>query len=349
MRDSIGERPGSVLVVRTSSVGDIVLAEPVVAALRSGFPDATLGFVIDGRYVDLVRGNPGLANLHLLRGSSFGDIRALAAEIRAAGYDVVVDLHRNLRSLLLTRLSGARLVTAYRKREPLTTLRVRLMRGSFRARARLVQRYLDALAPLGIDTAYRAPRYFPADDDRERADARIAALGLERRAFAAVVPGAVWPTKRWPADRFAAVIERLGAELGLPSVLLGSDRERGLCEAVAGGAGAARVLAGEAGLGESAALISGARLYVGNDSGPTHIAVALGVPTVAVFGPTDPGQFDFGGHRVLYADLDCSACSFYGSTSCKLGHWRCMTSVSVDDVFAAAADLARPEAGEGES
>ena len=78
---------------------------------------------------------------------------------------------------------------------------------------------------------------------------------------------------------------------------------------------------------------------IGNDSGPTHIAMALGTPTVAIFGPTDPSQFDFEGHELVYADLPCSACSFFGTRRCRLGHWRCMASIPSGEVVAAARRL----------
>ncbi len=100
-------------------------------------------------------------------------------------------------------------------------------------------------------------------------------------------------------------------------------------------------------LGGTAAIIAGAALYVGNDSGLTHVAAALGTPTVAVFGPTDPGQFDFAGHAVVFADVPCSACSFFGGDSCRLGHWECMRLIRPEDVVRAALGLlaARGRAG----
>jgi len=338
MNDPRVPAPESVLVVRASSIGDVVLTEPVVAALRETLPGARIGFVVAERYVDLVRGNSSISTLHLVRGNSANGLRALAAEVRSASYEVVVDLHRNMRSVFLSRVSGARVVTAYRKRSLADTVRVRFLRRPFRARRLLVERYLEALAPLGVASeAYRAPRYHPAPDDRERAEGRLRALGLEGRGYAVVAPGAKWATKRWPADRFASVAARVEGELGLPVILLGSHSERGICREVAGGGRRAeRVLAGEASLGESAAIISLAALFIGNDSGPTHIAAAGGVPTVAIFGPTDPGQFSFGDVGLVYADLPCSACSFFGTHACRLRHWRCMTSVSVEDVVAAA-------------
>jgi ADP-heptose:LPS heptosyltransferase len=88
-----------------------------------------------------------------------------------------------------------------------------------------------------------------------------------------------------------------------------------------------------------AGLLASSSVAIGNDSGPTHIAMAAGTPTVAIFGPTDPGQFDFDGHELVYADLPCSACSFYGTRRCRLGHWRCMLSIEPARVVASARRL----------
>jgi ADP-heptose:LPS heptosyltransferase len=126
----------------------------------------------------------------------------------------------------------------------------------------------------------------------------------------------------------------------MPVVLLGTRGERELCDEIVRMAGGRAVnAAGETTLGELAAVISNARLFIGNDSGPTHMAMALRVPTVAVFGPTDPGQFDFSGHALVYRDLDCSACSFYGGRRCRLGHWDCIASIGPDEVTGAAERL----------
>ncbi len=337
----------SILVVRMSSVGDIVLTEPVTAALRSAYPDARIGFIVKRKYADLVASNPAIDTVHLLDDSSCSALRRLCREVRAGGYTAVVDLHRNARSFVLTVCSRAPLATAYRKRELGDSLRVRLGRRPFRAFRKTVERYLDALAPLGLRPAYRKPRFYLSPTDTEWAARYLDELGLARGAYAAVVPGALWPTKRWPPGRFAAVASALVAEFDLNVLLLGSMSERKLCDDIAGNAGTGvLVAAGETKLGQMAALIESARIFVGNDSGPMHIAAALGTPTVAIFGPTDPGQFDFEDNEIVYADLDCSACSFYGTKVCKLGHWECMQSLSSELVLAAARRLLKI-AGDG--
>ena len=334
-----------VLFVRMSSIGDIVLAEPAVSAIMEARPDAHVGYAVKSRYADLVRSHPGIAAVHELRDTSLRSLARLCGEVRAGRYTAVVDLHGNARSATLLRCSGAGKTTRYRKREPSTALRVRVGRRPFRAKKRLVERYLEALVPLGIEPSYRRPTLYLSPEDRERAASLLADLGLAPGRFLAMVPGTVWPTKRWPPERYAELALQVEREEGMRTLLLGSGEEEILCGYVADRAsGATKVAAGRATLGETAALIELAAAYVGNDSGPTHVAMAIGTPTVALFGPTDPGQFDFDGHALVYADLPCSACSFFGGERCPLRHWKCMLSVSVDRVLAALRGL--PDARE---
>jgi len=316
----------SILVLRLSSVGDIVLTEPAVAALRQFFPGAAIGYAVKTRFRDLVASHPALSRVHLLDTSSRGGMASLISEIRDARYSAVVDLHRNARTARILRAAGIPVRTAYHKRELRDAVRVRLLRRPFRASRLLVQRM--------------RPRLHVSDRDAEAARATLNRLGIGSDGYAVLVPGSVWATKRWPARRFAELATSVVCELGLRAVLLGSPGERELCERIAGEAGSGAVsAAGETTLGKMAAIISRARIYVGNDSGPTHMARALDVPTVALFGPTDPGQFDFEGHALLYRDLSCSACTFYGSRRCHLGHWDCMRTIGHDDVLDAARSL----------
>jgi len=331
-----------VLVVRMSSIGDIVLTEPVVAAIAEAHPDARVGYAVKARYADLVRFHPAIAVVHELADSSPAALMRLCREVRAERYTTAVDLHGNARSVALVRCSGAEVTSRYRKRELSTALRVRVGRRPFRATRLLVDRYLEAIAPLGIGVAGRRPVLHLSSEARERAASLLGGFGLEPGAFVAMVPGTVWPTKRWPPERYAELAVRLSRENGAPTLLLGSADEETLCGYVAARAqGAAVSGAGKATLGETAALIELASAYVGNDSGPTHMSMAVGTPTVAIFGPTDPRQFDFEGHALVYADPSCGACSFFGGERCPRGHWECMLSLGVDDVLTALRELPR--------
>ena len=322
------------LIVRLSSVGDVVLTEPVVAALRERFPDARIGFVVKRRFADLVSGNTEIDHVHLLESTRDG-MRRLGAELAAASYRTVIDLHSNVRSRTLCRAAAAERVLRYRKRNRLDGFRVRVLKRPFRAPQRLVVRYLEALEPLGIDGTYRRPRFHVRPSDATRAEERLREAGLLDAPLLVVVPGSVWPTKRWPSDRFAAAVSEAARRWSLTPVALGVSDEHALCDDVVSGVPGSWNAAGLLSLGESAAVVARARVFLGSDSGPTHIARALGRPTVAIFGPTDPGQFSFDGCELLYADLGCSACSFYGGRRCRLGHWDCMRSIDVEAAVAA--------------
>jgi heptosyltransferase-2 len=331
-----------VLVVRLSSLGDIVLTEPVTAALRRERPGCEIGFVVKDRFRDIVAGQPAVSTIHALSSGSLAALAALCRDVRSRRYAAVVDLHANARSRIVSAAALAPVVSVYRKRDPGDWLSVRVARRPFRARVLTVDRYLAALTKLGVEPRRARPSFRVTGQDASLADDSLAGLGMRERAFAVVAPGAVWATKRWPAERFAAVVRELSQGDGLPCVLAGSAAERSLCEAVADAAGRtarAVTVAGGATLRQSAALISRAALFVGNDSGLSHLAMAVGTPTAAVFGPTDPGQFDFDGHAAVYADLACSACSFFGGARCRLGHWDCMRLVEPADVLRAARGL----------
>jgi len=317
-----------------SSVGDIVLTEPVVAALRRARPESSIGFVVKERFRDLVRPNPSIDRIHALRGSTPRALLDVAREIRSCGYSTAIDLHSNPRSRFLSLASGAGVRTSYVKRDSLDSARVRLLRRPYRASRKIVERYLDALEPLGIAHPYARPRFHLDSRSRERARRMLTEAGLAGRRLLVLAPGSVWDTKRWPAERFGELARRLASEAGMSVVAVGSASERSICETVVGDSGGVS-FAGSTGLGDMAALIAEAALFYGNDSGPTHISMALETPTVALFGPTDPGQFDFEGHSLLYEALPCGACSFFGGTRCRERHWGCMLGITVDDAFEA--------------
>jgi heptosyltransferase-2 len=151
--------------------------------------------------------------------------------------------------------------------------------------------------------------------------------------LAALCVGSEWQTKIWPAEHFAALADRL-AERGLTPVLLGGAREKPLAEAVQARAGARCVDTTGNPIGEALAILSRSAICVGGDSGLTHAARALGVPTVALFGPTAPGAHEFGPReRAVELGLSCSPCSLHGQRRCPLGHHRCLRDLSADLVL----------------
>jgi lipopolysaccharide heptosyltransferase I len=337
----------SILIVRLGAFGDIVHALPAVAAIRRAWPDARIDWLIDARYAGLLAFTSGFDRALVIRartpgagvrpGSddrSFSGVLGTVAAVRcmrAARYDAALDLQGLVKSALLARLSGARRVIGFRApslREPAARMFYTEAAGPEHG-VHVIHKNLAPVRALGIDPG--PPRFRL---EAPLAGAVAAALpepdasGVPR--FAVVNPGAGWPNKRWPADRFGAIAAHLRDRHGLvPLVTWGPD-ERDLAEAVArASAGAARV-APPTTLGDMIALLGRAALFVGGDTGPLQIAAALGTPIVSVFGPTSPAR------NGPWAPADISLSRF---EQCECHHKRrcrratpCIDDISVDEV-----------------
>lgn len=333
--------PGHIVIVRLSSVGDVILATPVAAALRRAHPGARITWVADKGYLDLVRCNPHLdravafdhTGLH--RGPS--GIRWLAREIGPA--DLVVDLQHKLRSVLLSNyLRPARRKTLV-KRRGFGLVRALLGRDAVLGAPHQIERYLAVLDD-GTGPAPAATPLLVLDP----ADAARAADMLPRTGCApliGIVPGARHATKCWTPIRTAALADRAQDE-GLRVVLLGGDDDSPLAASVTDAmqTAAPPVCTGGS-LGLLGALLARCDLVVSPDSGPAHMAAALGVAVVTLFGPTSPARWAPRGarSRVVRLDLPCSPCSNHGNRTCLLGTLDCMRGLDVDRVWLAVRSL----------
>ncbi|MBI4371169.1 MAG: hypothetical protein HY552_02610 [Elusimicrobia bacterium] len=318
-----------VLVVRLSSLGDVVLTRPVFAGLRARWPDARLAILVKPAYAPVVQAWPEIDETIVFRG-----LRRAFREIGSRRFTHLLDLHATPRSLLLRLLAGVPNVSVYRKDALARRLFVAFGRRSPALARGTAERYLDALAAWGVP---------PAPPE---APARLDALALDPLArkleqagtragdrLVGLHPGAAWATKRWPAERFAALCGRLSAA-GFKPVLVGASGDAALCARIAAASGAVD-LAGRLTLAELAALMGRLALFVANDSGPMHLAAASGVPVVAIFGSTsrELGFFPQGpGSRVVEADLACRPCHLHGRDSCPEGHFLCMRLITTERV-----------------
>lgn len=335
--------PRSIAVVQTAFAGDVILTLPLIQLLHERYPGAELTAVTIPAAAELLAGHPAVARVlpYDKRGSD-GGIRGflrMAARLRAAGCDVAVIPHRSLRSALL----------AFMARIP---RRIGFDRSAGRfmltdcvryaAADHEIARNLALAGPLGIrPEGITLPRLYPSEADVRSVDAflRGGQAGPDD-ARVAVAPGSVWATKRWPEENFAALI-RLLLGRNMRVVLIGGAEDRELCARLARGAGSAAVAdaAGRFSLTGSAALIARCRGLVSNDSAPVHIAVAMGVPVVALFGPTHP-RFGFApagpGDAVVDVDgLACRPCSIHGGNRCPTGTFDCMRRISAARVMEA--------------
>ncbi len=340
-----------ILIVRLGSLGDIVHALPVAAALRGRFPDAQLDWLVDARYraildyVSIVSrrvvvnarstAKPPDGSVPAARAFGGGTGWAAAvAELRRSRYDVALDLQGLLKSALLARLSGASRVVGFarphlRERGARVFYSETVDPGGAR---HVVDKNLAVLASFGITGA---PRRFPLDVPPSPIVADVhARLGLSGdRSFALVNPGGGWPNKRWPADRFGAAAAALHLRHGLRSAVLWGPGEEALARDVAAASGGAAVSAPPTTVADLVRLARAARLVISGDTGPLHLAAAAGAPIVALFGPTDPqrnGPWD-------PADITLSrfdACVCHYQRRCRR-QTACLADVSVEDVVAA--------------
>jgi lipopolysaccharide heptosyltransferase I len=288
-----------VLIVRLGALGDIVHAIPVAAALRRAFPDARIDWLVSAKHREILDLVPVIDRRLVIndRGDTNGGSSLLSAirELRAARYDVAIDLQGLIKSALLARASGAPRVAGFvasYARERLARLFYTDVhdpgRGGLydpRETRHVVDINLGLLTVLGLN-AVRAEfpidqvESAPAQQVRERTGGRYALLN----------PGAAWPNKRWPPARLSEVATALRARHDLMSVVLWGPGEEPLAREVVAGAAGAALLSPPTSVADIVAMSRGAALMVSGDTGPTHIASAIGTPIVGIYGPTRPAR-----------------------------------------------------------
>jgi heptosyltransferase-2 len=328
----------TVLVLRFSAVGDVVLTSPALAALRAAWPQARIVYAIKERLAHLVEHNPHVDQVVALRAGE-GPL-SYARRLRAVEPSVVLDLHGKIRSKILRLLMRGVPSVVWHKRDFRDTLPVKLALRPYHASMLFADRYHAAVEELvGRSLPRGRLQYFLGPDDVAEADRVMRACGLDpARPLLGLSPGANWETKRWPAERFAGLARRALAS-GMQVAVQGNASEAALGQTIASLAPGAVDLCGKLDLRALGGFISRCAAFVANDSGPMHMARALGVPTLAFFGSTDPAMFAFEGHRVLFAGVPCAPCSFFGRRRCPRGHFRCMLDLDEERAWAALSPL----------
>jgi lipopolysaccharide heptosyltransferase I len=290
----------NIALVKLSSLGDVVHALPAAGALRRSFPRARLTWIVERREAALLRGNPALDEVVPVDTRGWRRVRTPVGALAAAGalaelrrhlagarFDVAVDLQGLLKSGILTMATRAPLrigFAAGRCREPLAALFTNRHVSPAADARHVVEQNLALLEPLGVSGArieFPLPTHAAAET---RAEDFLAAAGLKPRDRLVVVnPGAGRPDKRWPADRFRDLARRLAGDAGAAPLVVWGPEERELAEAIAGGPVA---LAPPTDLDTLLSVLRRASVVVAGDTGPLHLAAALGVPCVGLYGPT---------------------------------------------------------------
>lgn len=342
MKAEAGDQP-SILVAQTAFLGDVVLTTPLLLALRAKFPAAFIAFLGTPGGCEALS---GLAEVDCFisydkkgKEKGLGSFFRKAEEIKSYHFQLALSAHRSARtSLLLARAAiprrigfqTAALSFLYHERVPRPPHQHEVMRN------------LALLGPLSGSPPGFEPRLSlgplpPEKPPLVRGGGEGPAIGL--------CPGSVWKTKRWPAAGFQQVAQMLRRRWGATVYLLGAEDDGEVAREVAASGEGVVNLAGRTGLQEWIRCMAAMDLVITNDSAPTHVACALGVPVVVIFGPTTPSQgFAPWGtrSRVLEVpDLACRPCGEHGGRKCPEGHFQCMERISPEEVVRAAESLLR--------
>lgn len=280
--------PQRILIVRLSAIGDVIHGLPVLNALREAFPKAFLGWVVEGRASCLLDGHAALDRLISVPRGWLKSPRAiwrLRHQLRTLAFDTTIDIQGLTKSAVAAWLSGAERRIGFdgaKGRELSRWLNTELVSSTAQ---HVVDCNLELLRPLGIQSPKVRFELPEKAEDRSSADRLLRRVGLEK-GFALINPGAGWPSKLWPAGRFAAVAQHLGRVWRLPSVVVWAGKqEQALAHEVVAHAQGYAWEAPATSLLELASLARRAHLFLASDTGPLHLAVAVGTPSVGLFGP----------------------------------------------------------------
>jgi heptosyltransferase I len=271
------------LLVRLGSLGDVIHAIPTAAALRARFPEARIDWLVDPRYVPLLEMVDGVDSRIPVNPRRVGQTAATVRDLRRVGYTAVIDLQGLLKSAVLARAVGAERTIGFegahlreRTAGPFYTHRVAP------SALHVIFKNLALLEPLGCrDTRAAFPLELPYSPAADEARSR-----MHGEPYALINPGAAWPNKRWPPDRFGALAAAVLDRFELRSLVLWGPGEERLAEEVSRASNGAAEVAPATSITDLFSIARHARLLVSGDTGPLHIAAAVGTPLVALFGPT---------------------------------------------------------------
>jgi len=348
-----------ILIVRLGSMGDILHALPAVTGIRAALPTATIGWLVEERWSELLtaqgrKASPSIISpkkpllnhvhtidtrrwrKHCFRASASAEMLGAIKRVRKMKYDIAIDFQGAIKSGLMARFAGPASIAGFADPREAAARHFYRQRFSRQGEHVIEQNHAlaaQALKPLlgEIDLQLLAPK-LPLDPVAEAwADGEIARLGIA--SFAIMNPGAGWGAKQWPADRFGEVAKALAVH-NIKTLINAADGEEQLARAVMASSGG-HALELRCTIGQLIALTRRARLFIGGDTGPLHLAAALGVPVVALFGPTDPARTGPFGTRAIALRHAESETTFSHHREIEAG----LMKISAEEVISAARRL----------
>ena len=337
--------PKKILIIRFSSIGDIVLATPLLRVLRARFPFSRIDFAVRKEYSELIRENKNLDHIYEFDAQTgLSGLHILKNQLRAEQYDLVIDIHNSLRSRYLRWMLGAGDVVVIIKHIVARTMLIRLKKNFYRNVVSVADRYIEPVQKYGIENDGKGLEMSLSDEFRARIAAKMKKMNIHQSdIMIGFCPSARHATKCWPQVRYKELGVAVSKNFHATILLFGGSQDKEICSSLAreinsfGEQGHAFDLSGELSLLETAAAMEVCTLIVTNDSGLMHVASAMKKKVVAIFGPTvrEFGFFPVGKEHIVLErkDLYCRPCTPLGGDRCPEGHFRCMKEIKVDDVI----------------
>ncbi len=341
----------SILIIKLSAIGDVVQSLPLLSVLRENFPSARIDWLVEEEASEIIKGHPAVNRVFIshrkswqkkiLKGTEYSsviqELFQFIKDIRSYKYDLVMDLQGLFKSGILTGLSrGKRKVGLAGAREGgWLFLNERPVVVDYQRHA--IDLYLKFAEYLGCHFTSWNGNIPVSQNNKESIDQVLGKNGNKKKPLVIINPMAKWKTKLWEAERFALLADRLQNDLSCEVIFTGSGHDRATIEGISSMMKKEpHNLAGRTSLKDLAYLFTRSTVLVTTDTGPMHIAAAVGCPVVALFGPTAPWRTGpYGrGHRVVRAEMDCSPCF-----KKKCDHMTCMKEIMVEEVFEAAKSI----------
>ena len=319
-----------ILLIRLSSLGDVVLTTPAIRAVRAHFPDAYIAMLVAKQSAEVLRENPHLDEIitfdRLAKDKDTGEMLRIIRRLRERKFTRAIDLQRKFRTEILMYCSGAA--------ERVGKGRLCTVRVQEQGNKHATGHYFDLLHAIGIPAEDQRLELFLAESERADAATRLDTAGVSDVGLkVGFFPGAGWKLREWMPERFAAIGDKLVERFNADVLIFGGQKETELVQTVANLMKAPAVpFAGDLQIRQLAACIEKCDLFLTNDTGPMHIAAAVGTPTVSLFGPGNHIRFQPLGaiHQMIRHDVPCSPCKQF-TDKCKDNI--CMKGISVDEVW----------------
>lgn len=327
-----------ILVLRLDHIGDLMLSMPCLSSLRTSFPTSYIDIVINSTTKPIAEMIPYVNNVTCYDAKFFdrtGKVKAFdlvraiefVKRVRSKKYDLILDLRGSLMTVLLAVMAKAKF--RLDRGTYLLLRKIRAIRSGERVYKNEAEMCLDIIAQAGLPVVRETHlRFYTSDITFARS-----LLKKDRLNFV-IHPGGNPQLKRWSLDRYAELIRRILSDYKASVYIIGSSNEQGLASSIMSQVGGGDVsdLCGKVMLRQLPAFLKECDLFIGNDSGPMHIASICGTKVVGLFGPTDPNKFGpFGKNSIaLRMEQDCQPCA---SNKCKYGEYRCIDKISVNDVM----------------